>query len=343
MTDSSLHPWGAIGAVAASRAAGPESGSCGWVVAAARSELTVVREDGTVAAVPRDGRMGAVVGDVVDVGPPMRVRDRATALVRARVGGAEQVLAANVDVVLLVVPAGQASRAALLERLAVLGWDSGAAPVLVVAKADSAAAVERRRIEAVAGESVPGVPLVFTSAHTGEGVERVAGLLASGGTAVLVGHSGAGKSSLINALVRSELRAVGATRERDQKGRHTTTAREVIALPTGGFVIDTPGVRELGVALGAELDTVFGDIEEVAGDCRFSDCHHAGDAGCAVRAAVDDGRLGADRVRRYLGLLRETAAASGEAWRAGSGRDTSRDRARDCARFAREVRRARGH
>lgn len=338
MTDLLPIVWGITGAVAAARRNQSSCQPLAWVTSVSRSGFTLVGDDGIVVVAGRASNRGApdpVVGDVVRLGSPLQILDRRSALTRSRKDGSEQVLAANMDVVLLVVAAPQASRAALLERLGMIGWSSGASPVLLVSKSDMVTDQERQEIAAVVGETLVGVPMHFISARTLEGRNHVADLLKKGETGVLIGHSGAGKSTLTNVLLGADERAIGSTRERDEKGRHTTTARDVVALPGGGFIIDSPGVRELGVVLGADFEPVFGDIESLARDCRYGDCRHDGDDGCAVRAAVESGNLSADRVRRYLRLVREAQPE-----RKGS---PQRDKTREYARHARDYRRARGY
>ena len=215
-----------------------------------------------------------------------------------------QVLAANVDVVLITAPADRLSPARV-ERELLVAWDSGARPVVVMTKADMAPAGMAEELE----DRLVGVDVVVTSAATGEGVDRVRDVLRPGLTAVLLGPSGAGKSSLANRLLGADVLATAAVRDADQRGRHTTTSRQLVCLPSGGVLIDTPGLRSLGLAgHGEEIDQVFDDIADLAVGCRFRDCAHQTEPGCAVLAAAADGELGAGRLDSYRKLERELAA-----------------------------------
>ncbi len=218
----------------------------------------------------------------------------------------EQVLAANVDVALLVAAIDREPNLGRLERYLALAWGAGTTPIVVLNKADvcpdvagAVAAVERIAV---------GVDVHPMSAVTGEGVEalRIAHL-AAGRTAVVLGPSGVGKSTLTNALLGTEHFATSAVRASDSRGRHTTTHRELVPLPSGAMLIDTPGIRSLEL-LGEEgVGAVYGEIEALADDCRFADCAHAAEPGCAVRAAVNDGRIDARRWAGYEKLRREAA------------------------------------
>jgi ribosome biogenesis GTPase len=218
----------------------------------------------------------------------------------------EQVVAANVDVALLVASMNADFNARRLERYLAVAWQSGAAPVVVLTKADLAADPDAAVAEA---EAVAfGAPVLAVSAVTGEGLEALAGFLKPAETAVLVGSSGVGKSSLVNALAGDERMATAAIREQDARGRHTTTHRELIRLPSGALVLDTPGMRELGLIDADEgLSTTFDDIEELAQACRFGDCGHTNEPGCAIRAALEAGDLDAGRWRSFQKLQRELA------------------------------------
>jgi ribosome biogenesis GTPase len=172
--------------------------------------------------------------------------------------------------------------------------------------------VVAERVDGLAADH-PGLDVVVTSAHEGVGLDAVRALV-DGRTVVLLGESGAGKSSLVNALVGGDAAAVGAVRAGDAKGRHTTTARELRPLPTGGVLIDTPGIREIGLWADAEaVDRAFDDVDGLAAGCRFGDCGHATEPGCAVVAAVVDGALPGDRLESWRRLRRE---AEGSARRA---------------------------
>ena len=218
---------------------------------------------------------------------------------------AAQALAANVDTALVVVSLASAVNVRRLERLVTIAWSGGAVPVVVGSKADACADLAGAR--AALGRAAVGVDVLSVSAVSGMGLPDLAGLAANGRTVVLLGASGVGKSTLVNCLLGEERLATQAIRD-DGKGRHTTTARELVVLPTGGVLIDTPGLR--GLALWdteVGLDQTFSDIETLATSCRFRDCAHAGEPGCAVRAAVEDATLAADRLAAYNKLQRELA------------------------------------
>lgn len=242
-----------------------------------------------VAARRRDSQL-----DVVAVAP------RWSALTRRDPMGDVQVLAACVDVVLVAVPADRMS-AARAEREVLLAWDSGARPVVLVTKADLA----DQDAAALVADRVAGVDVVAVSAVTGQGLPEVAGLLRPHRTAVLIGPSGAGKSSLVNGLLGEARVAVGEVRAGDRRGRHTTTAREMVEVPTGGVLIDTPGLRSVSLTGSEDLSDAFADVAEIALGCRFNDCGHGTEPGCAVQDALATGRLGAGRMAGYLKLRRE--------------------------------------
>ncbi len=218
----------------------------------------------------------------------------------------EQVMAANVDVAILVAGLDRDFNLRRMERYLAVAWSSGVSPVVVLNKADVAEDLEGRLIavEAIA----PGVPIVVTSALTGDGLDAVVGHLGSGRTSVVLGSSGVGKSTLLNALLGEARQATSEVRASDSRGRHTTTHRELFELPGGALLIDTPGIRALEIS-GADdgLAPAFEDVEELAAQCRFSDCRHDGEPGCAVRAAIDDGTLSAERFASHRKLERELA------------------------------------
>ena len=219
----------------------------------------------------------------------------------------EQVLAANVDVALVVTGLDGDFNLRRLERYLSVAYAGGATPVLVLNKTDIAADLDGLRLAAEA--IAPGVDVRAISARTGDGVAALAAdHLAPGRTAVVLGSSGAGKSTLVNALLGHEHLRTGAVRADDSRGRHTTTHRELVMLPGGALLIDTPGIRSLGVA-GAEggLAPTFADITDLAEGCRFRDCSHDREPGCAVRAALSDGRLSEDRFASHRKLEREAA------------------------------------
>jgi ribosome biogenesis GTPase len=226
-----------------------------------------------------------------------------------------QLLAANVDVVFVVAALDRPLNLNRIERELVLSWDSGARPVVVLTKAD--ASPEASMLAKTVAARAVGVDVVLTSATTGEGVDEVVAHLRPNRTAVLLGPSGAGKSTLVNAILDADqAQATAAVREGDHKGRHTTTSRHLLVVPGGGVLIDTPGLRSVGLAAGAEggVALAFPDIEEIAVDCRFRDCWHTGEPGCAVAAAMEDGRLDAERLDSYRKLQAEVDEAGKEPW-----------------------------
>ena len=218
----------------------------------------------------------------------------------------EQVLAANVDTVFLLMSLNEDYNLRRLERYVATAWESGAQPVIVLTKTDLDPAWPSKvlEVEAVAY----GVPVHPISSLTGDGLDLVRGHLGRGRTIALLGSSGVGKSTLVNTLAGEELLATQAIREDDGEGRHTTTHRQLVVLPDGGLVLDTPGMRELQLWESSDgLSETFGDIEELAARCRFSDCSHRTEPGCAVQAALEDGTLDFGRWTSYKKLQRELA------------------------------------
>lgn len=228
------------------------------------------------------------------------VAPRWSQLTRRDPAGDVQVLAANIDIVLITVPADRISLARA-EREVVLAWDSGARPVVLVTKADLAAADAVSLVR----DRLVGVDVLPVSTVTGEGLAAVRAALRPNRTAVLLGPSGAGKSSLVNGLLEEARAEVGEVRAGDRRGRHTTTAREMLEVSSGGVLIDTPGLRSVGLTGSEDLAEAFADVEDLAGGCRFGDCGHRTEPGCAVRAAVESGRLSEDRAASYFKLQRE--------------------------------------
>jgi ribosome biogenesis GTPase len=257
-----------------------------------------------------------VVGDWVAMAPrPAEgaatihaVLPRRTAFVRRAADSVQttQVVAANIDAVFLLAALNGDFNPRRLERYLAAAWESGATPVVVLTKADLAEDLDEA--VAAAGRVCVGVPVVSLSALTGDGLEALASWLTSGATCALLGSSGVGKSTLANALAGEARMATGAVREDDARGRHTTTHRELIVLPGGALLLDTPGMRELGL-LDAEagVAATFDDIETLAAQCRFRDCRHGAEPGCAVRAAREAGDLDEGRWRGFDKLRREVA------------------------------------
>lgn len=243
-----------------------------------------------------------------DLGLIQRLLPRSSVFVRraAGRGGVAQAVAANADVAFLVTSLNSDLNLRRLERYLATTYESGARPVVVLTKADLAEDVAGQvaEVEAVALDA----PVIAVSAKRGEGLDAVAAHLEPGRTAVLLGMSGAGKSTLLNALAGAERMATAEIREDDARGRHTTTHRELVLLPSGGLILDTPGMRELGLwEVDAGLSAAFTDVEAIAAQCRFSDCSHRTEPGCAVRAALADGTLDEARWRSYEKLQAELA------------------------------------
>jgi ribosome biogenesis GTPase len=237
-----------------------------------------------------------------------RVLPRRSALVRKAAGvrTEAQVVAANVDVVLVCAPA-HSLNPRRIERELTLVWESGATPVVVVTKSDLLGDDVVETLAEVREVAI-GVDVLAVSSYDGDGLDQVRALMPAGVTGAVIGPSGAGKSTLVNALVGEQLLATTAVRESDLRGVHTTSARHLVPLPGGGLVLDTPGMRELALwADDGALDTTFVDVDDLARECRFTDCSHASEPGCAVRQAVEDGILDDERLASWRKLQRELA------------------------------------
>lgn len=299
------------------------SGQKGRILRVERGECDVgIGEGGTVRAVSDSQRsqdlVAPVTGDWVSVSPEPdddrwkieHILDRRTALVRRDPGEreTEQPLSANVDLGFLVHGFDRPFRAGKLERFLVLVWNSGATPVVVLTKADLAKAEEIDELRQVVSAVAPDVEVVVTSSESGEGLERIYELLSPNKSGTLLGESGAGKSTLVNALMQEAVQETNEVRRGDAKGRHTTITRDLLILPSGGILIDTPGVRAVGLWDSQDaLRRVFDDIIARSQDCRFNDCAHGGEPGCAVRAAVEDGTLDHRRLERFNAMAEELA------------------------------------
>jgi len=258
------------------------------------ADLPVVGDWVVVAARPGDG-----AGTITAVLPRFTKFSRKTAWQASE----EQVLAANIDVAFLVASMNEDLSLRRLERYLILAWESGARPVIVLTKADLHSAPEAAvaEVETIAG----GVPVIAISSKTGAGLDQVGTQLPTGLTAVLLGSSGVGKSTLVNTLSGEELLATQEIRD-DGKGRHTTTRRELIQLPGGALIIDTPGIREVQLWVADDgIDEAFEDVTSLFASCKFSDCAHDREPGCAVHAALDAGTLSGDRWESYLKLQAE--------------------------------------
>lgn len=260
----------------------------------------------------------AVIGDFVEVTVPEghdkgiieEILPRTRAFVRKdpTERALPQVLAANFDRVFVAQPLSDVN-VRRLERELVLAYETGAAVTVVLTKADLAeneaeAAAVRDRVSALVG---PDVQTIVVTADELSSVEAVRALVPANTTAVLIGKSGVGKSSLINMLVGHELQETTPVRDRDGKGRHTTVSREMVAIPGGGFIMDMPGVRGLGLwEAETGIGAAFADIEDLAEQCRFRDCRHEDEPGCAVLAALESGEVSQERYASYQALRRET-------------------------------------
>jgi len=216
----------------------------------------------------------------------------------------EQVLVSNVDTIFLVSGLDRDFNLRRIERYLTLAWDSGASPVIVLNKADISPNLDEQlaEVQAIAF----GVPIYLVSALKNQGLEQLRESLTKGQTVAMLGSSGVGKSSLINSLIGKNQQLVNSTRANDGRGRHTTTYRELIFLDSGGMIIDNPGMRELRLWVDEEqLHESFEDVQILAAECRFRDCKHEAEPGCAVREALEQGKLDAGRFQSYLKLVKE--------------------------------------
>lgn len=281
------------------------AGDFGECPAEAAGKLRLAAENGAhwpavgdwVAAEPRDQGGAAHIHEVLP---------RRSQFVRKMAGKkiAEQVIAANVDIAFLVSALDGDFNPRRVERYIAQCWESGAKPVIVLNKADVCATpqIKIEEMEKVA----MGVSVCAVSAKTGDGFDELRKCLIRGQTIVLLGSSGVGKSTIVNRLLGCAIQEVQEVRESDSRGRHTTTAREIFALPGGAFLMDTPGLRELQLWDADEgISQTFADIESLAGHCRFGNCRHGGEPGCAVQAAIDAGELDRSRFENWRKLQRE--------------------------------------
>lgn len=312
-----------------------------------RTVFDVITTDGSVSAhasgaLQRTGRL-PVVGDfVVLFNQPeaaastiVDLLPRKSVFTRGLPGrdGADQPIAANIDLVFIVTAAGRDLKPRRLERYLALVNAAGARPVILINKADLAE--DPQSLARAVAPVAAGVPVTVISAVTGSGLSDLDPFLAPGTTVALVGSSGVGKSTLINALLGRAVQETACVRGYDEKGRHRTTVREMFVLDSGALVIDNPGLREVGLGIAGGLAETFPEIAELACECRFSDCTHAVEPGCAVREAVDAGLLPRTRLESYVRLAAELAFAQEKA-ELGSAR-SERKRWKEISKAAREI------
>lgn len=273
-----------------------------YALASRRARLELVPATGDWVALIDDPDEGHAVVDVVPRWSAISRKDpdeRVTA---------EQVLAANVDLLAVVCALDRSLVQNRVERMVAVAWESGALPVVVLTKADVASDLAQvvNDAEAVAGV---GVSVHVTSAVSGQGIDDLRALLQPCRTLAVIGPSGAGKSSLVNQLAGAAIQSTGKVRDADRRGRHTTTTRDLVLVPTGGVLLDTPGLRSLPLwDADSGVAATFADVEELAAGCRFRDCRHEQEPGCAVRAGVESGALEARRLESYHKLHRELVA-----------------------------------
>ena len=295
----------------------------GRVVIQSRGSSTVVTERGErparlpgklarqigTEALPAAGDWVALTETAEDAAIIAAILPRRTALVRKAAGNRTdaQVVAANVDTVLIASAIVDDVNVRRLERYLALVWESGATPVIVITKADEADPEARERVVADLEPSAMGVPILVVSAFTGDGIDELRAWFEPRRTVAIIGSSGVGKSTLVNCLAGSEVMATGEIRV-DGRGRHTTTHRELLLLPNGALVLDTPGMRELQLwNADAGLAAAFADIDAIVASCRFANCRHEGDPGCAVAAALTAATLDPGRFESWRKLTAEQA------------------------------------
>lgn len=239
-----------------------------------------------------------------------KIHKRTTQISRKSAGAAteEQVIAANIDYVVIVLglDGGRNYSDRLLERLTTVAWNSGATPLLVLNKADLNSEAEFVRLQA---ETIaPGVDIIVTSVEDGTGISTLESYLLEGKVGVFIGPSGVGKSTLTNALLKKDIQKTNEIRQKDKRGRHTTSTSFMFELESGGYIIDSPGLREVQAwAEEQDLDDTFSEIADLAQYCKYSDCKHEGEPGCAVQAELEKGFINPERYNSYLDMKKELA------------------------------------
>lgn len=321
MHANELHLWGATERVLTESSAQPNL-HLARVITQARGQYTVVTATSEhsavvagkllyntddIAALPGVGDWVMIAGDD-DLAVIQEILPRSSCLVRKAAGPTQrgQVIATNVDTVFICMALNEDFNLRRLERYLAVVWESAATPVVVLTKADLAADLDAQLNEV---HSVAiGVEVLVTAALERKGVDTIKPYISAGRTIAFIGSSGVGKSTLVNTLIGEDVIRTSGLRN-DGQGRHTTTRREAILLPAGGVLIDTPGMRELGLD-SADIDRAFSDIEELSSQCRFSDCKHESEPGCAVQAAITSGELDEARLASYRKLSNEAGYAS---------------------------------
>ncbi|MEU6990223.1 ribosome small subunit-dependent GTPase A [Streptomyces sp. NPDC046465] len=322
-----------------------DRGRCEVVTLAADGSSVLALDADPAPVASRDPMWAVCAGDWVALDPdadPAAVRvllPRRTAFVRSTSSKRSegQVLATNIDYAVIAISLAVELELERVERFLALAWECGAQPMVVMTKSDLIHEPETLRyLSEDIRDAAPDVPVLAVSSQTGAGLDELAAQL-SDGTSVLLGQSGAGKSTLANALVGQDLQEVKAARDSDGKGRHTTTRRDLLVLPGGGTLIDTPGLRGVGLWDAAHgLSLLFSDVEDLAESCRFHDCSHTAEPRCAVLAAVAEGELSPRRLESYRKLTKENEWIAERIdvrqreevrrnWKRGTKRGTARD------------------
>lgn len=300
---------------------GPDSmGHSGRVTRLDRGWSTVLLDSGAVERVRNLG-VEVAVGDMVTVSADGEriesVHERRSALTRRSsfegARGTRQIVASNIDIVFLVHAVNAPVNQRRLERELVLAFDSGAQPVVLLTKIDTVDAPYAEDVRRVLAEVALDVDIIPLSSRTGEGIDAVRALARPDTTVAFIGASGVGKSTLVNALVGYEVQRTGEVREDDQRGRHTTVAAELIALPGGAWLLDTPGLRAVTLwTSGIGIERAFADVFGFAEQCRFRDCKHLDEPNCAVNAAIAEGKLKASRLESMRRLVAEELSVEEE-------------------------------